>query len=271
MGDQKFWFDKYGAPHNIPNPSPTSTENPALFYGTYIVLRYATNQLTTSDCLRFINYVSKLHGFKLKGFSNKIKRLFGLDWMATPDSDRYDFSKDNWIGVSLALRCIIEWTYGYRHELGGSAHERALKQMKHVRLLHPQLLHPVAWFTVFRAKYDIHVFDFIIKLGNKISCKETHKVRGELKIAKTDGKIMALMTATAFDYSRGLEYNSLTLTTTRIAPLPRNNKYVPQVKLESELDTIWTWGSWENIFLDYYNMSPEHPNVKLAHNLDKMI
>lgn len=252
------WHDSYGALHNVQNPTTTQTENSPLFWGNEIVFKFLLGELTWDDCNAYVSYVEKLSEAKFEGLWNKVQRVLGWNWMVTPDSTRYDFSKDNWIGVALALLVIKRFCGLHHVELSGL--DRAIKK---IRLFHPQLIHPVAWCTVAYAKYQWRWCLPIVEIGNKISCKETHKVRGERLIAKTDGKIMALMTWIAFGFP--FEFSHIVKETIREHPLPVNNKKVYRFQMNDQY--YWKWFSWKNLYLDYFPLE-DFPLVKMAERID---
>lgn len=252
--------DVLGAIHNRKNPSILATENPPLFYGTYIVLAYANNKLTWEDCYNFVAYT--LHLFqvpkyelnekrKLTAFKNRIYEFIGWNWRVTPKSDRYDFSKDNWIGTSLALRTIMNFCEDNQIE-----YIKGLQYcMDNVRLFHRQLLHPVDWCTVAIAKHGWTCLKPIVALGNIVSCAQTHKKRHGVREVKTDGKILALITVIGLKWDKGIfnlirEYE-------REQPYPKNNDKI--VKLREK--GTWKWWSLRNVFLDYFLMDENFPSV----------
>ncbi len=98
-----------------------------------------------------------------------------------------------------------------------------------------------------------------------VSCFQTHKVRGERKITKTDGKILTLMRCLAMPMPlTWLICNWLVKNKKRPFPLPSNNWHMVkkfQHPENTQKTPTWYWGDWLNVVYDYFNLSGEHPFV----------
>lgn len=247
------FHDEYGFLHPTRYPHPLASENGPLFTGMELTLKFMNGKATPEDCRNFFASISHLHGQKQKGIWSKIQKRIGWDWQVTPISDRYDFSKDNWRGIWMAICCIR-----FHYRIIYLEHKKLIDSMP---ILHKQLLHPIDFFIVLRAKYGIKVFDKIIQWDFLRAAKQTHKKRGERLIAKTEGKFMALCLIYAFNWypDIGPKFSNICKTKFRKYPLPVNNK---NVCLIYDKEKWWSWYSWENIFLDYFP-DKEHPLNKL--------
>jgi hypothetical protein len=231
------WRDKYGFLHLYPDPDPLDSENGPLITGENIVLDDMNGELTELKSRQFFNSISQL----------RVKRGFFWGWQVTPESDRFDFSKDNWYGVWMAVLAIRN---RFPH-----LYEESKHLIKKMPLFHKQLLHPITFMIIARCKYGIKLFDPIIKLDFLRTAKETHKIRGKRVIAKTDNKIMGMLLIYAFKWDEfAHKFHDKCLITIREYPLPVNNKNV--LKIEHG----WTWQNYTNMFKDYF-IHQHHPNT----------
>ena len=182
------FHDQYGFLHHAKTHSAgaMTSENGPLFTGEELVLKFMVNEATVQDARNFFASISHLYD--------------GKGWRVTPISSRYDFSKDNWFGVWAAVLCVRKYYPGVYKQ-----HEDMVNNMP---LFHKQLLHPISFMIVAKAKYGWSLFDKIIKWDFMRAARETHKKRGGRLIAKTDMKIMAWCLMFAFGWDAG-EYNAM--------------------------------------------------------------
>lgn len=238
------YHDCYGFLHHQPASSAgaLTSENGPLYTGTELCLKFLTNKARPRDC---------------EAFFEKLKRLYdGKGWRVTPVSDRHDFSKDNWFGVWAAVLFIKK---NYRE-----IYEDYSWLVNEMPLFHKQLLHPISFFIVLKAKYGVTMFDWAIQKDFKRTGLQTHKVRNNNHIAKTDGKIMAFILSHAFDW--GDYIGKVVRDRKRLYPLPVNNKGVEK-GIVSRVK-YWKWRSWFNVFYDYFPHK-DHPNVVLIQEYER--
>ncbi len=247
--------DIYGFLHNCRNPRPDQTENPMVFTGTYFLLK---DKEIGDD-----HELARLHGllFQHDKASGKwqVRPTAVSAWGTRPSHD------DVTAWLSALKRYGMDWEIeqypiSWRHKIRvwDWLYYRALKNAQGDRY------HSVAklpWLT---------------RQVGRLSCKQGHKRRpwpfGK-KIAKTDGKILALCRALACnDQEEVAHLTKLIAFTEHGVPLPQNAQkiHVHKVCVSSFLDCYdksWQWVNWQNIFLDYFQNDPGYPNVVHASRL----
>jgi hypothetical protein len=239
------WHDKFGFIHLTPNPDPEQSENAPLFTGTNITLHEWRGTLTLPISYAFLDSVSKL--------------IKDGDWYTTPVSVVKRFSRDNFAGVISGLKSIIR----YAKKMNNSHLEnKAKKLLKQVPLFHRQLIHPRDFVMVGYAKYPWLFFPLlpILTISLIVSCWQTHKVRNGNKIAKTDGKIIALI----------LSYSMCLVLTHLICVWLIKNKKRKRPKPSTGSDysgNTWKWDKLWAIFYDYFRRG-DHPNAVLINRIE---
>jgi len=235
--------DRYGFMHHkkVIDGNPFASENGVLFSAEYLVLLRSMNNLHFLPCLNFLNAVLLLHD--------------GKGWKVTPESDRYDFSHDNFKGLIMGLQVLEEQA----KKVDSKYWLASVKNLKKkIPIFHRQLDHPRDFLFVLGFKFKIlRPFTFwVMKLAAIVSAFQTHKRK---TIAKTDGKIIGYCLCLAFDWKLTLWVMTKLLKRQRIKPMPRNAKGVIY-DISSE---TWRWDNWYNVFFDYYN-DENHPIVGLV-------
>jgi len=225
--------DRAGFIHHIRNPHMDSSENPLTFTGTYYVMK--NYDMADAGELRRLNALVCRDGH--------YRTTYVSAW-----------------GKSISHDDMTAWISAlYRYGME--------KEISDIRLCFPRHFQPwnLNYYLALKFCSPDRVPLFTRIMG-ELSCKEGHKTRGGNKIAKTDGKILALVRARALeDGKHQTKLTELLKHTWHPVPLPSNNKLV----LYSHINAEWRWGSWHNVFLDYYKMDAEHPNVQLAQKVDE--
>jgi hypothetical protein len=231
--------DPNGYMHNIKNPTKTDgNENVPLHDGTNIALKPTFTNTEAN------NYIARTLRFYRKG-----------KWHHSLTVNNNDFSHDNFVGVITGTKSIL-------NKFPDNVAAKFL--MSKIPLFHKQLWHPRDFIMVGYAK-GIYGFKHLLgisKLAFEISADEDHKKRNGKLIAKTDGKIMAILWCHTFGFHDTMDdIKKIVRTDSRILPTPRN------IDVPVERD-MWVWGSLENVAADMYEGNYDHPNVKLFAKLD---
>lgn len=222
--------DQFGFLHNVPHPKVDETENPLTFTGTYFILK--DPERTDAVTLRHLNAHVCRDG----------------EYRTTPLTA--------W-GKSISHDDATAW-------LSALWKNGLMDEVKRFKMKFPRHFAPWNWAYYCTLKKGINArrIPLITRMAGELSCEQGHKIRGGAPIAKTDGKILALLRArTLRDWRHEQAITELVKTSWHEAPLPR---HASGVVLVNQLEKRWCWDNWHNVFLDYYQMDYNHPNVKLA-------
>ena len=227
--------DRFGILHHRPviDGDAETSENGPLFSGEEMVLRYFTNEINAEDKMRFINICNELY--------------FHGTWRTTPISKSERFSKDNFIGIFIGLNIVKRMGMKQSHDFFVSK----------VPVFHKAWINPAALMICLRFKYKLKMLDPLMRMAAKISYRKSHKTRGKRKIAVTDGKIMWLMIYLVLNYP----ISDLRKYLTKRHPIPYPGNLMP--KYYHRNSTHWIWGSFTNLFRDYFNNQENHPLIQL--------
>jgi hypothetical protein len=257
------WFDDDGFLHLKEHPSIDSTINAPLFTGTYICLKFSLNELTVDDISRFLFAISHLYK--------------DGTWRTHSKSTKDRFAHDNFTGVICGLVCCRKFLQAKKHD-----YKEVQKWIDRIPAFHSNADHPRDFiyynrikspvlFHVLYCAFIVHVgallgwaqlhpyvavpilffvglLQFAPEVSMIVSCYQTFKVRKEVKIIKTDGKILALVRLIA-------------------TPMPLTG-YICNRLIEKKvhkLDSGYTfkWSSWWYVFNEYYKLG-HHPNMLLV-------
>jgi hypothetical protein len=222
------WTDEYGFYHLTKNPKPDETENPLLFTATYYILKKALAREDVVDygqILRLDNLAS-------------VKGVYKTT-VATPYT-KMGISHDDATGWISLLHM-----YGLR----GRIQDFKFSWRSHWKPW------DLAYFLA--VKLRCKRVPWITRVVAEISCRQTHKVRGVFTIPKTDGKILALLRALAFN---DLDHMSRI---TKIIQREWHKEPAPDYPLINAIGGKWQWQSWFRVFKAYYRRT-DHPNVEFA-------
>ncbi len=184
-------------------------------------------------------------------------------WFTTPITPKSNprFSRDNWAGVMAGLDCVIM----YAKQNGIQDTERdAINLMLQVPVFHKQLDHPRDFVMAGYFKLPILFWPLlpIMSLSFIVSCWQSHKKRHGIKIPKTDGKIIAFIICKAFRLRLTFWIcDKLIRYKNRPEPIPAS--YGKKIFDQNS----WQWGSWHNVFSDYYR-NFNHPNIQLIRSYE---
>ena len=129
------YHDQYGFLHHAKTHAAgaMTSENGPLFTGMELALKFKTGKATPQDARNFMASLSHLWRRPQPGVWSWVQRKLGWAWQVTPVSNRYDFSKDNWFGVWMAIVLIRKH---YRDVY--TAHKTMIDSMP---VFHKQLLY----------------------------------------------------------------------------------------------------------------------------------
>jgi len=225
--------DEFNITHHVRNPSPTASENGPFYSGLRAILDYADGEFSVSDA---VDSLTILRGI----YRNHT-------WYTTPvtlNNDR--FSLDNFTGV-VCLLTAMEKTLVSEESLKEVAEYKKALPWFHKQLDHPKDFAFVWWYKKPWLFWWLLPITWIAMI---VSCAQGHKTRGGVKIAKTDGKLLAL----ARSYAGGKWWRPVQKVCTWLVrnkwhdhPIPRNNH--KHVTYEADR---WKWDSWYNVSLDYF-------------------
>jgi hypothetical protein len=249
------WRDRYGFIHLQPSPEPNATVNPGLFTGTNIVLNYMNGRSSDTEHQNFLASICWL--IDKDG-----------DWNTTPIANNKKFSRDDFTGVVSALKVIMRYQrerYNKFRKIkeleknaihAKSIYDDAKALLDKVPIFHKQLDHPRDFVLVGYAKYPWLFFPLLpITSGAMIvSCYQDDKVRKGIEIPKTDGKIMALITAVALKMRWTFKQCD------KLIKKKQHDPPIPTTAVKLSEDR-WVWLNWTRVF-KYYFKNHDHPNVK---------
>ncbi len=226
------WYDSDGGLHLRPNPDLEQSENAPTFSGCEIALKYEAKKLSFADCARFVRYCKGLY-------------RDGRFW-TTSISQRARFSHDSYTGIVVGLITVLRFLKKQ------DAHDRqkwhvlkddALELLDKIPFWHK---HPrdFIWLNYMRGHLWLWPLLIIPSVAMIVSCMQDYKVRGGVKILKTDGKILALMRCLA-------------------TPMP-----LTLWACTNAIETDNDFGSWSNVFAMYFWQSDEHPNRVLIKRVE---
>ncbi len=280
-------------PNNPKYADKETSENAPMYTGIWITLRFANDRLNKFQCEEFLDYIGSICKFdNLKG---------KWVWRTTPWSDSKRFSRDNWQGVFSGILSVERLARERMHLGDMSWHniaEQCQIYRSRVPLLHKQYAHPrtfmLAWkFThgtpglflvqvtglliitgigyglmelcpwkwldiliVVAFTIAMIVWTWLIELDAMWSCYTTHKERNGNLFWKTDGKLLAYMTTIAFSMGKTFQLCEMAALRERSNPPPYSTFPVAM-----SMGDGWSWYSWEDIALYYFNGRGDHPIV----------
>ena len=206
------WFDKYGLLHVNKG---RDSENGILFTVEYYLLRLLTNELSDEDIKSF-----KITVAFLKNQDNTFSAL--------PNGG------DHWSHDNHTAKCSMEYLLGLNSDIW-------LKDW--YKRVHPRDL-IFYWFMTPYIGWMARPFLWIPGAAMVVSCIQTYKTRGDVKMLRTDGKLLTFVRCIA------TRRKSWTMALTwRLCSWIINKKK--------------QFGSWSSVFSIYFRET-DHPNNVLS-------